>query len=260
MLKRIALFVRNHDWFAVVVEVLVVVIGLLLAFQLEGWRAQLEERNQERLYVDRLIDDLNADIPGIEFAIALQSMRLDLIELLMKVATEPEAASAEPAMFLGAVDQAAYTYTPALTSHTFENLRATGDLRLIRSDEVKDVLFDYYDFDNAQRQYRPLQFLTESRHFELAAGVLSNEQAAYIQDKWLYFRPNEIAEVRNTDVSVGGIADAALRLQARTDLVAWFPYVRSMQLEQIQVHEARLRRAKAVLDSLTQYADEIRRR
>lgn len=259
MLKRIAMFIRNHDWFAVIVEILVVVVGLLLAFQLDGWRNNVEERQQERLYVDRLIDDLNTDIPDIEYAIDLQSLRLDLIELLMRVAVEPGAATADPIIFLGAVDQAAYTYTPTLTSHTFENLRATGDLRLIRSDEVKDILFDYYGFDDEQRQYRPLQFQTESRHFELAAGVLSNAQATFIQDKWLFFRPNEMEEVRRTDLAVEGIGDAALRLQAKAELVEWLPYVRSMQLEQIEVHEARLQRARSALDSLTRYADEIRR-
>jgi len=37
MLKRIAVFIRRHDGFAVGVEIMVVVIGLLLAFQLDRW-------------------------------------------------------------------------------------------------------------------------------------------------------------------------------------------------------------------------------
>lgn len=112
MLKKIAAYLRQHDWFAVGIEVFVVMIGLMLAFQLDRWRESIAERRQEQTYVDRLIADIETDIPAIEYAIALQSLRLELIELLMDVAQDPAAATEEPVVFLGSVNQAAYTYTP----------------------------------------------------------------------------------------------------------------------------------------------------
>lgn len=258
LLKRIARFIRSHDWFAVGVEILVVVIGLLLALQLDRWREEHLEKQQERAYVGRLIADVEDDVPAIEYAIRLQTLRLDLIELLMATARDEKAAVDDPVVFLGAVNQAAYTYTPALTSHTFVNLRSTGDLRLIRSQELKEVLFDYYGYDEEQRQYRPLQFRTESRHFELAAGVLSPEQEVFIQDLWLFFRPDEMDEVREGSSEIPDVLDAARRLQQRPDLIAWFPYIRSMQLEQIAVHESRLMRARSALEILRSYARSIK--
>ena len=156
MLKKIASSVRQHDWFTVGVEVLVVMLGLLLAFQLDRWRESIAERRQEQAYINRLIADVESDIPRIENAIALQSLRLELVDLLMDVAVNPVVATKEPVVFLGAVKQAAFTYTPVLTTHTFENLRSTGDLRLILDESVKNVMFDYYGFDESQRQYRSL--------------------------------------------------------------------------------------------------------
>ena len=70
MLKRIASSVRQHDWFTVGVEILVVMIGLLLAFQLDRWREGIAERHQEKTYINRLIADVESDIPSIEYAIA----------------------------------------------------------------------------------------------------------------------------------------------------------------------------------------------
>ena len=35
MLKKIAASIRQHDWFAVGIEILVVMIGLMLAFRLD---------------------------------------------------------------------------------------------------------------------------------------------------------------------------------------------------------------------------------
>jgi hypothetical protein len=247
LLKRISHFIKNHDWFAVLVELAVIIIGLMMAFQLDRWREANVEREQERVYINHLIDDMEADLPDIEYAIELQSMRLTLINMLMDVAENPEKEIDYPVMFLGAVDQAAYTYTPTLTNHTFENLRATGDMRLIRSKAVKDVLFDYYNFDEEQRQYRPLQFMTESRHFELAAGVLDKEQVVFMQDRYLFFRPAELNEVKAVQFNREGVQQAARRLGERADLIAWLPYVRSMQMDQIEVHGMRLDRAEKAL-------------
>jgi len=257
MLKRFASFIRQHDWFAVGIEILVVMIGLLLAFQLDRWRGDIADKRMERVYIDRLISDVESDIPAIEYAIELQSLRLDLVELLMKVSSNPEAALDSPTIFLGAIAQAAYTYTPALTSHTFENLLSTGDLRLIRADSVKNVMFKYYGFDEEQRQYRPLQFSTESRHFELSAGILSLDQETRIQDEWLFFRPDNIESAKQAKINSDGVIEAANRLGERTELIAWLPQVRSMQLEQIQVHGMRLDRAREALAVLQDYAREI---
>lgn len=256
MLKRISRFIREHDWFAVGVEVIVIIIGLMLALQLDRWWQERVDRREEVAYVDRLIADVEADIPAIEYAIELQSLRLELIDLLMAVAEDPQRALQSPALFLGAVNQAAYTYTPSLTSHTFENLRSTGDLGLVSSQEVKDTLFEYYGYDQEQRQYRPLQFETESRHFALAAGVLSPAQEVYIQDRWLFLRPGELDEARSHRLEPEEILSAARRLQQRPELVAWLPYVRSMQLEQIEVHRYRLRLAVSALDVLRAYAKQ----
>ena len=257
MLKRIVHFIRQHDWFAVIVEVLVVAIGLLLAFQLDRWREERQERLQERVYVERLTVDVTTDIPAIEHAIQLQTLRLGLIDLLIDVARDPMAAAEDPVLFIGAISQSAYTYTPTLTSHTFENLRATGDLQLLLSQDVKDSLFSYYGYDESQWQYRPLQFSTEFRHFELSAGILTMEQEIYMQDNWLFIRPDNIAEARKARPDVSEVIAAAERLQNRPELVAWLPTVRSMQLEQIAVHEDRKRLAQHALDTLQNYASEI---
>jgi hypothetical protein len=238
----------------VAIELLVVVIGLFLALQLDRWREDRADRRQEQVYVGRLIADLAVDIPSIELAIDLQPLRLEMVDLLIEVAQRPQAAVEAAAFFLGSVVQSAYTYTPTLTSHTFVNLRTTGDLRLIRDEEVKQSLFRYYGYDEEQRQYRPLQFATEHRHFELAAGVLTLDQSKAIQDRWWIFRPADLQDVREFAVDPDEVLAAAERLRGRHDLVSWLPYVRSMQLEQIVVHGKRLELVRQALDALRDHA------
>lgn len=258
MLNRIARMVRQHDWSIVGIEILIVMIGLLLAFQLDRWREGFAERKQEQTYINRLIANIEKDVPAIEYGIELQSIRLALTDLLIAVAADADVATEKPVVFLGAINQAAYTYTPKLTSHTFENLLSTGDLRLIRDESVKSIMFDYYGFDESQWQYRPLQLDTEFRHFVLSAGVLSQEQALWMQDQLLYFTPDNFKDASSMKVSSEEVLAAAQRFQQRPELIAWLPQVRGMQLDQISVHKQRLDRARAALIALNDYAGEIR--
>jgi len=248
--QRFALYFRKHDWFAVLIEIIVVMVGLVLAFQLDGWVEQRGERKTETEYVQRLIGDVEADIAAIQFAVDIASMRLRLADLLMEVSRDPAVALRRPVEFLGAINQAAFTYTPSLTSHTFEDLRSTGNMRLLLDQDLKDALYDYYGYDQAQRQFRPLQFATEHRHFELVAGVLSHEQEVYVQDTLKFFDPYDMDNIENGQSDLEQVKAAAKRLAERPDLIAWLPQVRHLQVEQMSVHQNRLSKAQAVLDAL----------
>jgi hypothetical protein len=251
--KRFALYVRKHDWFAVLIEVVVIMVGLMLAFQLDGWVEQRGERKMEADYVQRLIGDFEDDVADIQFAIDLAQLRLRLADLLMEVSRDPEAATSRPVEFLGAVNQAAYTYTPSLTSHTFEDLRSTGNMRLILDQELKDALYDYYGFDQGQRQFRPIQFSTEHRHFELVAGVLNHEQEVFVQDTMRVLNPDDMEDIENAQLDSAQVQAAAQRLSERPELIAWLPYVRNLQIEQMGVHQMRLDRGNAVLVELRRH-------
>ena len=250
-LRRLAEHIRKQDWFIVFIELLVVVVGLMMAFQVDRWWEGIGEKKLERAYIQRLIGDIKSDIPKLEGAIELANMRKDYAELLMAVAENPAVAAQQPTSFLVAVDQASFTYSPALRKATFDDLRSTGNMRLIRDLDMKTRLHDYYRFDESQLQYRSLQFSVEFHHFKLANGVRSNKQVRWLQDKWLLVDPKELDEVQNTDPGdPDEVMAAAQRLRKKPELVSWLTQLREMQMEQILVHETRIELANAALNSL----------
>ena len=255
LVRRLIDHFRRQDWFPVAVEMLVVVVGILLAFQIDRWWEQRGERMQEVEYVTRLINDIESDIPIIQRAIELAKLRKGMADLLMEVAERPAAAYENPIRFIVAVHQAAFTYSPNLTNHTFDDLRATGNLRLLRDPEVKKALFGYYDFDQDQNQYRPLQFMAESRHFELAAGVLSYDQARLIQDTWYVVGPGEIEGFDDSLLKTDELRATVQRFVNRDVLIDWLPEMRHLQNEQLLVNEDRLARASSVLNLLRDYSE-----
>ena len=163
LIRNIGEHVRKQDWFSVSIEIIVVIVGLFMAFQLGRWWEQRDDRQQEQQYIQRLVTEVETDIKAITYAIKLAEIRQGFAELLMSVAEDPAAADGKPVQFLAAVAQAPFTFTPSLVSHTFDDLRSTGNMDLIRSLGVKTALYDYYGFDEAQRQFLSLNLMIEFR-------------------------------------------------------------------------------------------------
>ena len=235
---------RSQDWMALVLELVIVVIGIFLAIQANGWLADRQDARLEREYIVRLLDDVERDSVSISQSIELADLRRGFADLLMEVAERPDAALARPVEFLVAVPQAFYTNTPATNSDTMEELRATGSLGLLRNPTLKAALFDYYRYDESERQYISLHLMMEARHFELAAGVLSNRQVAWIQDRVGIPGPAQMDSLSGLDVDLEAVASAARRLAGKPDFVAWLPQARGIQVELIEAHGFRLEKAR----------------
>ena len=248
--RRLAEGSRRQDWFAVLIEILVVIIGLVAAFQVDRWWEARGDRASEEAYLSRLIAEVEGDIPKLEYAIGLAEVRLGFADLLVEAGVDPLAALAEPGIFLAAVSQAAYTYTPTLSSNTFEDLRSTGNLKLIRDADLKQALHEYYRYDESERQFIGLNLMIEFRYFELSAGIATLEQYRYVQDRWFIVNAGNLEEVRDSRPEEAGVRAAARRLTERKELLAWLPRVRDLQIDQIHGHTARLENARSLLDRL----------
>lgn len=250
VIRRIVNRLRAQDWAALVSELIIVVVGIFIAIQADRWWEQQDDLRQEKAYIARLAEDIRRDIDGVSYAIDLAALRLEFANLLITATREPEIAQDQPEKFLASVQQAAFTHTSALSSDTFEELRSTGNLGLLRNEALKAALFEYYRYDEGQRQYQSLQLMTEIRHFEFAANILSTEQHMWVQDNYYIFNPKTVLDVRYPDAGIEGVIETAQRLQESPDFIAWLPQARGIQLELIQTHKGRLKLAETLLSIL----------
>jgi hypothetical protein len=250
-MQRIISRFRAQDWTALASELVIVVVGIFIAIQADRWWEQQDDLRQEQLYIERLAEDIERDIANISYAIELAAFRLEFADLLIAAAINPEISQNEPEKFLAAVHQSAFTYTPALSSDTFEELRSTGSLGLLRDEKLKAALFEYYRFDDGQRQFQSLQLMTEIRHFEFATKILSNKQRVWVQDNYYIYNPRTVDDVKYPESKIDAVIDAARRLQNSPDFITWLPEARGLQLELMKTNEVRLDRAETLLEVLT---------
>ncbi len=259
ILNLIANSVRKQNWSVVFIEMLVVIIGLVLAFQVDRWWEERDDRAREQEYISRLIIEVEEDIGLISHAVELAEVRQGFGDFLIEVMADPVVAEQQPAMFLAAVAQAAFTYTPSLISHAFEDLHSTGSMGLIRSTEIKSALYDYYGFHDSQSQYIQLNLNIEMRYFELAAEVLKADQYQWVQDRWFVVTKDDLEEVRQAQPSLEALPGAIERFIGNSALLAWVPRTRGIQREQILMHGVLLSRAEDLLVSLQSYAVQLGR-
>lgn len=142
VIRAIRGHVATHNWFAVAVDVLIVVAGVFLGTQANNWNANRIAANDAHTNRDRLIEDVTAN--RIDFAgrttyyarvrthalAALDAMRM------------PPSALGEP--FLIDVYQASQINARALRRSTYEELVSEGALSTLGNPALRDLAEAYY--------------------------------------------------------------------------------------------------------------------
>ncbi len=69
ILRRLSTAFRKQDWFTVLIETLIVVLGVFLGMQLGNWNADRETNERAETYTERLIEDLRYEAWAYEYLI-----------------------------------------------------------------------------------------------------------------------------------------------------------------------------------------------
>ena len=140
-------------------ETLVVVLGVLIALSLDDYWTDRHERELELQYLDRIIVDVYADIDYVDNTIRdLWIQKLQILDTIAPIVRGNEPIPGDIESFLrnvalGGIGGASSTRW--VTSTTFDDLKSTGNLRLIRDAEVRRKIARYYDdFDTLYSRAR----------------------------------------------------------------------------------------------------------
>jgi hypothetical protein len=126
-------------------EFVLVVLGVLVALALDQWRARRHDRSLEAAYVARLRGDLVTDTARFGwFTGVLDTKDAVLHELLLPPA--PGDVPLPALARLSRVRHSTFIGLPPVTAATFNELLSTGSVNLLRSDDLRAGLGEYYAF------------------------------------------------------------------------------------------------------------------
>jgi hypothetical protein len=125
-------------------EIVLVVFGILIALQVNNWNIQRNNVLLEKVYVSRLIDELNANIAyfsELETQFNVKSEKLQRILTIWKTDDHPIKDSIQYiGDFISAGDISPWYNEPV----TWTQLVQTGDLKVLKDKGIVDELFSYY--------------------------------------------------------------------------------------------------------------------
>ncbi|RFB05843.1 DUF6090 family protein [Parvularcula marina] len=162
LLRRVMKHVRTHNWAAVFLDFIIVVAGILIAFQITNWNEARHDRRDERRYLAELAVNLEADLSQARAGQTLSLQRLATAEAILAEAA-PELD--RPTFFApidrdlpsnGAFDDYPYANLTAYffmvsSNSTFEELIQTGRIGVISNRSLVKDLTGYYDRMDRQR-------------------------------------------------------------------------------------------------------------
>jgi hypothetical protein len=121
-------------------EILLIVIGILIALQLNNWNEERKERLIEIQYLKNLKHDLQSDSTDLVHYINIRTGQVNAVQELIKYAKSRDVSDVYKLDSLYTEIALWWEFVP--NNNTFEELRSSGNLQLIRSDSIKNLLLD----------------------------------------------------------------------------------------------------------------------
>ncbi len=124
-------------------EIMLVVIGILLALQINQWNQNRINHNTEKEYYQRFLDDVFLEELIINQQIVATKERLLSSSKLLSLLQRKNSGLKQIANAIrNSVARADFTIKP--TKHTYEDIKSSGNLKLIKDYELKNKLDRYY--------------------------------------------------------------------------------------------------------------------
>ncbi|HEX5766004.1 MAG TPA: hypothetical protein VFY27_10590 [Woeseiaceae bacterium] len=133
----------RFNWRFLLGEFVVIVAGVLMALWVDQLREARVNAQLEVEYLESLVIDLDSDLAQFDETEAWMR-RQEAAAATVLALYEGSPPTDNVADLVAAVETAGWQYAPSITRNTLEDLRSTGNLRLIRDPELRRAIAAYY--------------------------------------------------------------------------------------------------------------------
>lgn len=142
ILRRIREHVGTHNWFAVGVDLVIVVLGVFLGTQVSNWNAERLAHEAGDTYRARIVRDLENNEADLQSRTAyFAQVREFALEVLGDL---DGSARLSDERFLIAAYQATQIYPRPLTRGAYDEIQAAGALNTLGNVATRDNIANYY--------------------------------------------------------------------------------------------------------------------
>ena len=162
LLRRLAGHLRNDNWFTIILELVVVVVGLFLAFQLDRWYESQRSKSDLQAHLVSLTEDFSDNETRLTLAISQGKQEMEAA-----ITLRDEIRKDHPDLSVAELNQL-ISLTSSLPTFqavdlAYKNLISSGTLADFLSSDLKEELAEFYaayELTKLIQNTQELQFVT----------------------------------------------------------------------------------------------------
>ena len=123
-------------------EIILIVIGILIALSINNWNTNKKNKEYERFYIQGIINDIELDIVNLNYAITLDSLKVNSGNYLLNHFKNPTLKKDSILLnhFANSIPISGFNQT----DNVFEDLKSSGRLNFLSNDSIRKKIQDYY--------------------------------------------------------------------------------------------------------------------
>ena len=182
-------------------ELVVIVLGVLIALWVDNLNAERLERQQEQAYLNGVLQDLGSDSAALDFRNELARRGLHAADQLLDL--RDNSGSTAPADSLSVwLFRVAFVDNFTAQDHTYREILGAGGLSLIRDPEIRRGISDYYRSIESAAFFNDYYKGEEEDYWDLLA---------------IRFQAEDFEAVTRTETAAGNLNVERILAQLRAD-------------------------------------------
>jgi len=151
-ISKLGTRLRTYDWTAAVIELVIVVVGILIALEVSNWNQDRVDRARADSYQWRIRADLMADNRSVDTTLAFWNKVSGYGRAAIAHGENGQLVDGSAWKTVLAYYQASQTMPFVASDDAFSEMRSAGDLGLIADERLRTQLEDYYSMSGVGAQ------------------------------------------------------------------------------------------------------------
>jgi hypothetical protein len=127
----------------VIGEIILVVIGILIALHINNWNIERQNKNEEQSYLKAIKTNLTKDLLNLESLVNRMGIQIIRLEKLKNELNSDSTDIKQNEQFTNSL-LTTFSFVPEKA--TIDDLKSSGKLNLLANKQIKDTLLSYYNF------------------------------------------------------------------------------------------------------------------
>lgn len=176
ILRSLTKHVNEQNWFAVGLEMAVLVLGIIIGLQFSNWNEERLELIKGQSYLERIADELDQDIRFFDGVLRSNNRSIEDALFLIDTINNKDLVREDPTRFITSLTSVGASIVVNISNNTIEEIKFSGKLELIADEELRNEIVDYYDFIEVSQTFNHLRLNAEIEYQRRNVGVVGTEQ------------------------------------------------------------------------------------